>query len=76
MIAGDPHYHDMIASGMYLLYWFEISTRLKPEDSTLLLCYSNRVLDVRRFGKKVPTFMDSLKLEDGGNAFIRNVGHY
>ena len=54
MIAGDPHYHDMIASGMCLLYWFEISTRLKPEDSALLLCYSNRVLDVRRFGKKVP----------------------
>jgi len=22
------------------------------------------------------TFMDSFKLEDGGNAFIRNVGNY
>ena len=53
MIAGDPHYHDMIASGMCLLYWFEISTRLKPEDSALLLCYSNRVLDVRRFLRNI-----------------------
>jgi hypothetical protein len=68
----------MIASGIYLLRWFEISNELKLKLKIQLPALLVRVTGFLMLGVSIESTacVVSVTLEDKGDAFIRNVGNY